>query len=181
MISTILYTTLSAGFEPARALPNRFLICRLNRSATTTVKSQIIFVNFVFVKQKKSRIVFFKTNCEMISTILYTTLSAGFEPARALPNRFQVCRLNRSATTTVKSQIIFVNFVFVKQKKSRIVFIKTNCKMISTILYTTLSAGFEPARALPNRFLICRLNRSATTTVKSQIIFVNFVFVKQKK
>ena len=28
-----------------------------------------------------------------------------------------------------------------------------------------LSAGFEPARAEPNRFLVYRLNHSATTTV----------------
>ena len=28
----------SAGFEPARAMPNRFLVYRLNRSATTCLK-----------------------------------------------------------------------------------------------------------------------------------------------
>ena len=33
-----------------------------------------------------------------------------------------------------------------------------------SLLVDCVSAGFEPARKNPNRFLICRLNHSATTT-----------------
>ncbi len=38
----------------------------------------------------------------------------------------------------------------------------------------TQSAGFEPARAEPNRFLVYRLNHSATTADKIPIAVSNF-------
>jgi hypothetical protein len=38
-----------------------------------------------------------------------------------------------------------------------------NCSWQLLVHQNTTSAGFEPARAMPNRFLVYRLNRSATT------------------
>ena len=77
----------SAGFEPARAEPNGFLVHRLNHSATTAaVDSSGPVCGFV-----QSHPIFLQSE--------NVTLSTGFEPVREYPNGFQVHRLNHSATT----------------------------------------------------------------------------------
>ena len=82
---------------------------------------------------------------------------------RAEPNGFRVHRLNHSATTAVHSRChilcvyagelrcVCTNFVFEEEKCAQ-------------------SAGFEPARAEPNGFLVHRLNHSATTAMKILVL-----------
>ena len=128
--------TQPTGFEPVRAEPNGFRVHRLNHSATTAVPSTV-WAKVVEVEEKLFAAI------KVFHTVSFWTRCTHYLLLDAWSD-------NVSHTLELKAH-----------QHTR-----TWLDSISTMTKHAQSAGFEPARAEPNGFLVHRLNHSATTAVE---------------
>ena len=129
--------SLRAGFEPAREDPIGFQVQRLNHSAITAYN--LLSLQVCFLWRQKNWYAIVKT-VHSIGNMLLKQMS-------------------REKYAFITFTLIFALIAFLDRKFRCILLIwfETHHKTSSQ------SAGFEPARAEPNRFLVYRLNHSATT------------------
>ena len=140
------HISLRAGFEPAREDPIGFQVQRLNHSAITACKSPVEFSKEILCRCHKINALHSQENT--------VNNSGNSAPTRVLGVWFD------SDLTQVSSFCTVAHLQFVRGLPYA--HISANVELC-TQNRLAQSAGFEPARAEPNRFLVCRLNHSAMT------------------
>ena len=143
--------SLRAGFEPAREDPIGFQVQRLNHSAITACK-------LVFLRWRQ-----FKHICCKIETLINTiqsNTSIFYIIEYPFWNSSDCCHYH-----CLEHTVHAMRQLYMTQLAEAIPILAAFWQELTAYTQNCLaqSAGFEPARAEPNRFLVCRLNHSAMT------------------